>query len=225
MARNRDFSEFLLVLHRAFAGVEFEVFVEVGKIVETAFKANLSYGNAAFGKQLAGMADPEFKQKLRIGFTAAAFEIPAKRMRADIGHLGDFFDRDLFLKVGNRVLVNMVDAVGVVLIVLVLVLCVGKYVDFLAMGEGFEYLHQRDDRITVGLVKEFVQKRFHFIGPFAEYLHPKTGFHEQIADRLVFGQSEKTFTKDIFRKMDDSGLCIKLAAPVEVLFVATPVMR
>jgi len=58
MARNRDFPEFLLVLHRAFAGVEFEVFVEVGKIVETAFKTDLRNRNTAFGKQFAGMADP-----------------------------------------------------------------------------------------------------------------------------------------------------------------------
>ncbi|MNL36173.1 hypothetical protein D3C87_1582430 [compost metagenome] len=42
---------------------------------------------------------------------------------------------------------------------------------------------------------------------------------------LVFGQCEEGFSKNIFRKMDDSSLCIKLAPPMEVLFVATPVMR
>ena len=146
-------------------------------------------------------------------------------MRADVGHFGDFLDRDLLLEVGDRVLVNMVDAVSVVLVVFVLVLRVGKHVDLLAMGQGFEYLHQGDDRVAVGLVKEFVQKRFHFIGPFSEYLHPKPGFHEQIVDRLVFGQPQEAFAKNILRKMDDSRLCIKLATPLEVLFVASPVMR
>lgn len=48
MAGNGDLAEFLLVLHWTFAGVEFKIFVEVGEVVETAFKANLRHGNAAF---------------------------------------------------------------------------------------------------------------------------------------------------------------------------------
>lgn len=64
MAGDRDLPELLLVLHRTFAGVEFEVFVEVGEIVETAFETDLCHGNAALGKQLAGVPDPQFQQKL-----------------------------------------------------------------------------------------------------------------------------------------------------------------
>lgn len=64
MTGNGNLAEFLLVLHGAFAGVEFKIFVEVGEVIETAFKANLRHGDAAFRKELAGMADPEFEQEL-----------------------------------------------------------------------------------------------------------------------------------------------------------------
>jgi hypothetical protein len=70
--------KFLLIGQRAFAGNQFKIFMETGKIIKTAFIAKLLDAHIVFNQQLAGMSYTYLNQKLGISFSRPGFEITAK---------------------------------------------------------------------------------------------------------------------------------------------------
>ena len=56
--------KFALVVERAFAGDQFKVFMEAGKIIKAAFIAKLFNAQVVFNQEFAGMAHPYLNQKL-----------------------------------------------------------------------------------------------------------------------------------------------------------------
>jgi len=59
----------------AFAGDLAEVFVEAGEIVESTLVAKLFDADAVVKEQFTGMADPDLREELGIGFAGAGLEV------------------------------------------------------------------------------------------------------------------------------------------------------
>jgi hypothetical protein len=52
-----------LIFQRTFAGDQFKVFIETGKIIKSALITQLLYTKVVFDQQLAGVADTEFEEE------------------------------------------------------------------------------------------------------------------------------------------------------------------
>ena len=68
----------LLIGLRAFSSEQLKVLVEAGEIIEAAFITELLDADAVVEQQLAGVADPDLREKLRIGLAGTGLEIPAE---------------------------------------------------------------------------------------------------------------------------------------------------
>lgn len=100
---------FFLVVLGALAGDHFEVLMEAGEIVETAFETELFDTDAVVDKEFTCMSYPDLRQELGIGFTCSGFKIPAKGI-GDQACYGSYFFQVYFLgEMAECIVINGVD--------------------------------------------------------------------------------------------------------------------
>lgn len=94
-----------------------EMPVKIGEVVKTAVITNPGNTHFVVNQEFAGITDANFQQELPVSFHGAGFEIPAKRIMADIYRSGDLANADFLLEIIECVIINIVDTVGVGMVV------------------------------------------------------------------------------------------------------------
>ena len=100
-----------MVVKRAFTGDHFKILMKTGEIIKPTFITKLFDADIIFDQQFAGMANPYFYHELRIRFPGPGFKITAKRIGADIGHIGYFFQLNRPFEIFQAVIINDIDPV------------------------------------------------------------------------------------------------------------------
>ncbi len=72
-----------------------------GEVIEAAFITQLFDADLVLYQQFAGVAHPDFVNKLEVGFTGFGLKISAKRVGGQISYLRYFFKRYFFSEMGK----------------------------------------------------------------------------------------------------------------------------
>ena len=138
---------FLLVELRALAGDHPEILVEAGKIIETAFIAELFDADPVVDEQLAGMPDAYFRQELGIGFSGPGFKIPAERIRHQPCYRRYLAEVDLLVEMAEGIIIDSIDAVVLRFGEIRAETDGGEQLQVLRAGKGGQTFDQGDDPV------------------------------------------------------------------------------
>ena len=186
-----------LIQQRTLAGDGPEVLVKAGKVIESAFVAQLLDADPVVEEQLTGMSDTDLCEELGIGLSGPGFEIPAEGIGDKAGDGCYFFEIDLAGEILEGMIVD-----GIYPIVLLL----GEFgskadrrqqLEAAGGRKGRQAFDQGDDPAHAFYCLDIPDKLGDLFSFACAYQDTPPGFFQQAADGFCLREIEKGVAPEI----------------------------
>lgn len=184
-------------------GHQFELFVEMGKVVETTFKTNLADALRIPGKQVAGPCDAVLVQEVREDLVVKFLEKPTKRRRGQVHMLGYLLLGELPLEIGLHELENAAHPLVVLRLHFSADLVDVQGQKILGSGQQLQYFQQLHQAAEAVHLRHFAQ---HFTDhPFGMAIKCHTGLCplEKLLDGGKLRGVHKAIAQEVAPHLDD----------------------